>query len=420
MYTKKKSTVPLAATAIAAILASSSSVSADHVCITTPTNTQIYQGCAADLGYRVQFSDMAILKWVQLQILNSDNAVVVDNIDRATREQWGETRSRSLSWQVPADLTPGEYTLRAFGNATYPCNDIKNGRHRRCEFVLQDQETLHLQALGADQECPSSATDDDDAVVDTTQVAEQEPQIISTQETPNGGLDINVDLTTGEQKPSSSSSGGDSSNAYSQGNMDYLRKNLASDNSTNNNDNNNTESESASSGTAGYSTPLQLTPSETSANVTDNIVEMRQQEQTIRKVIQESKNYNSKNETLTLNNGTVVPISEMIKDKVTTTRFLETLDHTNSTLANATMTASTTMNSKQNFTSAAAATQDWKHLNSTQLLDVLHHNSSLIAIAPATHSISGTQLGRNFAQEDDTTATAALSTLVGYLLFVAL
>ncbi|KAF9109637.1 hypothetical protein BGX27_007385 [Mortierella sp. AM989] len=421
MYTKKSSTILLAATAIAAILSSSPTVSADHVFITAPTNTsQIYAGCAAELGYRVQFSDMAILKWVQLQILDADNSVVVDNIDHASREQWGESRSRSLSWQVPADFTPGEYTLRAFGNATYPCNDNKTGRHRRCELVLEDKETLHLQALNAEQACPSATT-----------TKEAEP-VITTQETPQeGGLEANVDLMAGGQKSKGS---GDSSNTYGQGNTDYISKNLISDkNSTSNN---------STEGTSGYSTSLQLVPSGSSTNATDGIAEMKLQEQTIRNVIQESKDYNAKNETLTLNNGTVVAISTMISDKATVTRFLETLDHTNSTLANSTMsatsitTATNTTSTMQNSTTLT--TEDWKHLNSTQLLDVLHHNSSLIAIAPATHSISGTQLGRNFAQEGvdaeqiqnkssessrliatTASATAILSTLVGYLFFAA-
>jgi len=55
-----------------------------------PTNsTNIYPGCPITLGYRVQFSDMAMLRWVQLQLLDQTNDILVERIDNTTRAEWG-------------------------------------------------------------------------------------------------------------------------------------------------------------------------------------------------------------------------------------------------------------------------------------------------------------------------------------------
>ncbi|KAG0019095.1 hypothetical protein BGZ80_006318 [Entomortierella chlamydospora] len=197
-------------------------------------------------------------------------------------------------------------------------------------------------ALETGQECPSSATTTDDAAAAAAVAEHQASQkIITTQETPKGSLEIDVDLTTGEQTSSSSSSSGE--------NTDYLskkfgfRKHLFRGN------------------TQGYSTP----PSSSLHPESETLAQRHRQHR-----------------------------RDMIK-----TLFLATLDYTNRTLANATMTVPTNMN--DTMQDSTTATQDWKDLNLTQLLDVLYHNSSLSVTAPATHSISGTQLGRNFTQEDD-------------------
>ncbi|KAF9412901.1 hypothetical protein BGZ76_005122 [Entomortierella beljakovae] len=427
MRTGKRTNSKLAAAAMAVTLVSSSIVSADHVYITKPSDTtEIYSGCPVDLGYRVQYSDMAILKWVQLQLLQADKTVVIDKLDYATRDQWGESRTRSISWQVPADLTPGEYTLSAFGNATYPCNDFKSGRRNRCEFYLEDQKALNIHTLSADQKCPT------DAITATTLT----PNPAATQETPKnevGGDILNVSVGL----PTNGENSGDSSNSYSQSTLDYISKNLALDKGG-------ASQTGVSTGTTGYSNPLQLTPVSNDNNTsTVNITaETQQQNQIIRMVIQESKDFDAKNETVTLNNGTTVPLMKMFPDKLTANRFLETLDLSNKTLANTTSTITETTQedsntTHQNMTATSidkGLTNDWKHLTSTQLLEELHNNSSLITLAPSTstHSISGTQMGRNFAQHEDgdqiqdktsgtnrlftsTSSTAFLSILIGCL-----
>lgn len=62
----------------------------DRVFLEQPTNsTNIYPGCPITLGYRVQFSDMAMLRWVQLQLLDQTNDILVERIDNTTRAEWG-------------------------------------------------------------------------------------------------------------------------------------------------------------------------------------------------------------------------------------------------------------------------------------------------------------------------------------------
>jgi len=45
-------------------------------------------GCPVELGFRVQYSDLAMLGWVQLQVLAADNTVLIDALDNSTRESW--------------------------------------------------------------------------------------------------------------------------------------------------------------------------------------------------------------------------------------------------------------------------------------------------------------------------------------------
>ncbi|KAF9171825.1 hypothetical protein BGX20_006857 [Mortierella sp. AD010] len=87
-----------------------------------------------------------------------------------------------------------------------------------------------LQAtLETAQECPSGATTTDDAAAVVVAMREESQKIDTTQETPKGSLDIDADLTTGEQTSSSSLS---SSSLSSGRNMDYLSRNLASENTS--------------------------------------------------------------------------------------------------------------------------------------------------------------------------------------------
>ncbi|KAG0049519.1 hypothetical protein BGZ83_005705 [Gryganskiella cystojenkinii] len=137
------------------IIAVSSPVGADRVFWALPANnTDIYAGCPVELGFRVQYSDLAMLGWVQLQVLAANNSVVVDSLDNSTRSSWDLERSKNITWSVPATLPVGDYILRAFGNGSYPCKE--NGRRTFCQFPLEDRETVHLHALASGQSCPQS------------------------------------------------------------------------------------------------------------------------------------------------------------------------------------------------------------------------------------------------------------------------
>lgn len=58
-------------------------------------------GCPVDLGFRVQYSDLAMLKTVQLQILGADNSVLIDNLGSTSRTEWGGKLSL-LSSSMPS------------------------------------------------------------------------------------------------------------------------------------------------------------------------------------------------------------------------------------------------------------------------------------------------------------------------------
>jgi hypothetical protein len=45
-------------------------------------------GCPIDIGFRVQYSDLAQLKWVQLQVLGTNNLLMIEGLDNSTRAQW--------------------------------------------------------------------------------------------------------------------------------------------------------------------------------------------------------------------------------------------------------------------------------------------------------------------------------------------
>ncbi|KAF9344743.1 hypothetical protein BGX26_003967 [Mortierella sp. AD094] len=139
------------------LLSLSSVISADRVFWTNPTNnSNVYAGCDLELGFRVQYSDLAILGYVQLQVLDSENKVMVEDIDNSTREDWDSVRAKNVTWSVPQDWPAGDYILRAFGNAHYSCKE--NGQRTFCPLLLEDRETIHVEHLMAGQGCPAVAT----------------------------------------------------------------------------------------------------------------------------------------------------------------------------------------------------------------------------------------------------------------------
>ncbi|KAF8943681.1 hypothetical protein BGZ47_005143 [Haplosporangium gracile] len=127
-------------------------------------NANPIAGCDMDLGFRVQYSDLAMLQWVQLQILDANQAIVVDNLDNSTRAEWDDVRAKNITWSIPADLIPGDYILRAFGDAYYHCTE--NGIRTLCPLPLEDRETIHINApldlendpSSSPSECPASLT----------------------------------------------------------------------------------------------------------------------------------------------------------------------------------------------------------------------------------------------------------------------
>ncbi|KAI9241298.1 hypothetical protein MVEG_08215 [Podila verticillata NRRL 6337] len=147
----------LATFVTAAIATLATVVSADKIFWTQPANnSDVYAGCPVVLGYRVQYSDLALLHWVQLQALSADGGtVLVDRIDYTTRETWDaqNARGKNVSWTVPAQWAPGAYILRAFGNATYPCTN--EGVRAFCVLELQDRIVVQLKQLPVDATCAS-------------------------------------------------------------------------------------------------------------------------------------------------------------------------------------------------------------------------------------------------------------------------
>ncbi|GJJ72548.1 hypothetical protein EMPS_04906 [Entomortierella parvispora] len=401
MYSKKHSAT---AAVILAVYSAMRLVQADRVFLIQPNSTDIYPGCSVDLGYRVRYSDMAMLEWVQLQVLAPNSDVLVESVDYATRAELnGTTRSgyiwvpkiwkaaicrltllfiiahrvKNLSWAVPSDWAPGDYIVRAFGNATHPCTDQSTGHRTRCGILLEDRETLHLQPLVDGQGCqdtsvppPSTTASDNEAV-----------------KSEDGNTPV------GENAPL------DSSNSYMQQNKDALNKNLAattnntltpSMNQTLEKEHNLTSSNDANSnnGTEGYSTELRI--------VLDQATVQRRQEQQILQILNEAQDYSLTNSTVTMEDGSVKPMDELM-DKATMTRFLQTLDQTNSTLVSTTNT-----------------THQGESSNPARLLQILHNNSSLIAMAPPLNTTdnsvllnhNGTKLdagspGRGLAQQPD-------------------
>ncbi|KAG0352254.1 hypothetical protein BGZ54_002878, partial [Gamsiella multidivaricata] len=111
--------------------------------------------CDLELGFRVQYSDIAMLSYVQLQVLDFQDNIVIENVDNSTRQEWDQHRAKNLTWSVPQDWSSGDYILRAFGGATYPCTE--NGQRKFCRLQLEDRQIIHLQPLPAGATCPVNA-----------------------------------------------------------------------------------------------------------------------------------------------------------------------------------------------------------------------------------------------------------------------
>ncbi|KAF9904209.1 hypothetical protein EC991_002957 [Linnemannia zychae] len=163
MRSKFSASAPL----VAGFLLLSKYTLADKVYLTMPqNNTNAIAGCDMDVGFRVQYSDLAMLQWVQLQVLSSDQTVVVDKLDNSTRAEWDDERNKNVTWSIPKDLAPGDYIVRAFGDAFYFCTE--KGVRTLCPVHLEDRDTIiHVTAplnVGNDpsspsiQECPASLT----------------------------------------------------------------------------------------------------------------------------------------------------------------------------------------------------------------------------------------------------------------------
>ncbi|KAF9156479.1 hypothetical protein BG015_004960 [Linnemannia schmuckeri] len=337
MAPNQRYTLPVMGT-LATILVFSSIAQADRVFLTKPTsNIDIFAGCPVDLGFRVQYSGLAMLKTVQLQVLGTDSSVLIDSLGYSPRTEWGDTHTRDISWTVPADWTPGDYVVRAFGNATYPC--VQDRHHARCSVVLEDRETIHLKPLAAGgQGCPSitkTLISENTQSNDLTQSSEDQQEIASSDPVSTSSPQDKTDT------PSSSA-------------------NSSSDNVV---ASNNTDTES--SGTEGSSTQLRI--------ILNQATLERIQDQTIRKVLNDTQDYNLLNATMTLLNGTVVPMSDLM-DNSTSTRFIQTLETTNATLTSSSNTNNTTGLPKA--------------MGTAELIEALHKNTSLIQTPKSSNSNS--------------------------------
>ncbi|KAF9558044.1 hypothetical protein EC968_007314 [Mortierella alpina] len=280
-----------------------------------------------------------MLEWVQLQLLAQDQSVLVDSIDFSTRESWDDTRKKEIQWTVPNDWPSGNYILRAFGNASYPCHIGRRpvpGEPVRCGFLLEDRIALRLDPSG---KCPPAPETD----INNPSVAAPQEQL-------------------GQQSPNQQPPAGDSSNSYAKQNQDAMDKNLDLD-ETNNSDSDNMEdqyedSESEGNGEEGFSTGLEI--------VLDHSAVVLMQDQTILSVLSQIQDYNLSDSTLTLNNGTVVGMADLM-DKQTVARFGQTLEDSRLKISN------------------SGGMSRVAPLNSKDLVAALHQDPTLIMI-PASDS----------------------------------
>ncbi|KAG0297217.1 hypothetical protein BGZ96_007275 [Linnemannia gamsii] len=360
MILTQRYSLPIVAT-LTIILSISSIAQADRVFLTKPTNnTDIFAGCPVDLGFSVRHSDLAVLKTVQLQVLGADNSVLINSLEYTSRVDWGDTHTRDIPWTVPVDWTPGDYIVRVFGTATYPC--VQDGHNTHCSLVVEDRETVHLMPWNAgSQGCPSvtkTLAGDDSQVSNSIQSSEDERQMASNNPTTKDHPQDMIDATTNSDNSGSRS--------------DSSRNNAVTSNSTG----------TEASGTEGSSTQLHILLNQATLELI--------QDQTIRKVLSEMKDYNLINATVMLLNGNVVRMSDLM-DNSTSTRFIQTLEVTNATLACRPSTSS----NKNNSTGLHV-------MGTAELIEALHKNSSLIQTPNSSNSNSNLSLtlDRNNATTD--------------------
>ncbi|KAG0288168.1 hypothetical protein BGZ96_008037 [Linnemannia gamsii] len=367
-----KNSAPLSiAGAITAFLAITSTSTADRVFLTNKADaTDIYPGCPVDIGFRVQYSDLAQLKWVQLQVLGADNSLMIEGLDNSTRVQWDATRTRTVTWTVPNNWPSGDYIIRAFGNASYSCQH--GTRRERCDFALEDRETFHLHPLAASQGCPL-------------------PSIKPSTSSASIGTPTTTAPNTITKEGTAQPFSGNSADSYVKSSQDLLSKNLA------------VEKDAPSTSTTINGT------SKDNDNSNGNLVQMtidqsatqRTQDQAILKVLDDIRDYNIQKSTLALKSGDTIPMSDRM-DSSAIARFIQTLDLSSSALRRS-----------QNGGGGGGVGPG---VGSIELIAALHKNSSLIVIPPVNPSSTATTpsvttivpfnhteinpFGRGFIQDD--------------------
>lgn len=277
-----------------------------------------------------------------------------------------DAHMKDIPWTVPADWAPGDYIVRAVGNATYPC--IQDGQHTRCSLFLEDRKTAHLKPLDAGgQGCPTVTKT---LICDDTQPS-------NSMQSSEGGQEV------ASSDPTNTSNSQDKTDTLS------TSTNNASDNAI---ASNSTGTEAG--GIEGSSTQLHI--------ILNQATLERIQDQTIRKVLNNTLDYNVLNATVTLLNGTVVPMSDLM-DNSTSTRFIQTLENTNATLASR---PSSSNNTNSNSTGLPHV------LGTAELIEALHKDSSLIQAPKSSNSDSTLSFtldhnntttnpsGHQFSQED--------------------
>ncbi|KAG0242199.1 hypothetical protein BGW41_004631 [Actinomortierella wolfii] len=101
----------------AAVLMLAAKANADKIYLLHPNSNSslAYAGCTIDVGYRVQYSDLALLHWVQLEVLDAYSQPLA-TIDNTTRAEWEELEDRETIYvQTPetAGLCPPEPSASA-------------------------------------------------------------------------------------------------------------------------------------------------------------------------------------------------------------------------------------------------------------------------------------------------------------------
>ncbi|KAL1924505.1 uncharacterized protein VTP21DRAFT_4159 [Calcarisporiella thermophila] len=100
-------------------------------------------------NYTVRYQDMAMLHSIKIQIIDKNGRVIADNLANATRSDWNETRAGNGTFRLPEHLEPGNYTVRALGNETYPCSGPPV---RVCTIMIDSNSTLLVEKPPTEEE----------------------------------------------------------------------------------------------------------------------------------------------------------------------------------------------------------------------------------------------------------------------------